>query len=240
LKYAIGLDGSFSYPFDSLKKLGKLTSPDHNFRMYNWNLPQTNGTNRYFCFLQVPDKNHKGHFRIIELNDKSDTIQNPEFAALSYRNWYGALYYRIIPEKTGSVTLYTLLGWQGLNLLQMQKVIEILTFDYKGNPQFGKKVFYKYQNGENKRVIFNYSSTTSMSLRFDESTLSKNKRWNASRKKFDPVKEKVHMIIYDRLVRLESRESREPLQVPAGDAYDGFIFVNGRWNFISGVDARNN
>jgi hypothetical protein len=138
------------------------------------------------------------------------------------------------------VTLYTLLGWQGLNLLQMQKVIEILTFDYKGNPQFGKKVFYKYQNGENKRVIFNYSSTTSMSLRFDESTLSKNKRWNASRKKFDPVKEKVHMIIYDRLVRLESRESREPLQVPAGDAYDGFIFVNGRWNFISGVDARNN
>src|SRR5664280_349849 len=46
LKRAITLPGSFSYPFDSLKKLARLTSPDGAFRIYNWNLPVTDGSNQ--------------------------------------------------------------------------------------------------------------------------------------------------------------------------------------------------
>jgi hypothetical protein len=54
LKIAISLPGSFFYPFDSLKKVAKIMSSDKKFRIYNWNCPDNNGSDKYFCFLQIP------------------------------------------------------------------------------------------------------------------------------------------------------------------------------------------
>ena len=99
------------------------------FRIYNWNLPIANGSNLYFCFLQIPEKSSKNTFRIIELRDLSDSIPDPEHSALIRpSNWYGALYYKIIPERSGTGMIYTLLGWEGTSLSEMQKIIEILSF----------------------------------------------------------------------------------------------------------------
>lgn len=239
LKTAIGLPGSFTYPFDSLKKLAKMTSPDKMFRIYNWNLPITNGSNLYFCFLQIPEKNSKKTFRIIELRDRSDSIPDPEHSTLDAGCWYGALYYKIIPERSGPGMIYTFLGWEGTSLLQMQKVIEILWFDDNNLPHFGKKIFNKYKDGENKRVIFKYSPVAAMVLRYDEQFLSKGKKWNSSSRAFEEKSSKASMIVCDRLVTMASPEGKAPVLIPAGDVYDGFIFENGRWNFVEGVDARN-
>jgi len=239
LKTAIGLPGSFTYPFDSLKKLAKMTSPDKKFRIYNWNLPIANGSNLYFCFLQIPEKSSKNTFRIIELRDLSDSIPDPEHSVLGAGYWYGALYYKIIPERSGPGMIYTLLGWEGTSLVQMQKIIEILYFDDKNLPHFGKKIFNKYKDGENKRVIFKYSSVAAMVLRYDEQFLSKGKKWNSSSRTFEEKSSKIAMIVCDRIVTFESTESKGQVLVPAGDVYDGFIFENGRWNFVEGVDARN-
>jgi hypothetical protein len=239
LKTAIELPGSFTYPFGFLKKLAKMTSPDKKFRIYNWNLPVTNGSNLYFCFLQVHDKNSKHTFRIIELNDRSDSIPDPEHSALSAGCWYGALYYEIISEKSETGTIYTLLGWEGTNLSEMQKIIEILTFDNKNLPHFGKKIFNKYKDGENRRVIFKYSPVATMVLRYEEQYLSKGKKWNASNRTFEESRSKASMIVCDRLVTIETSEGKGQVFVPAGDVYDGFIFENDRWNFVESVDARN-
>jgi len=239
LKTAIGLPGSFTYPFDSLKKLAKMTSPDKMFRIYNWNLPITNGSNLYFCFLQIPEKENKNTFTIIELRDRSDSIPDPEHSTLDFNNWYGALYYKIIPKRSGNDMIYTLLGWEGTNLSEMQKIIEILTFDDRNLPHFGKKIFNKYKDSENKRVIFKYSPFVTMVLRFEEQGLTKGKRWNASRRTFEEIQSKASMIICDRLVMVEAVEGKGPVMAPAGDVYDGFLFENGRWNFVEGVDARN-
>lgn len=239
LKTAIGLPGSFTYPFDSLNKMAKMTSQDKMFRIYNWNLPIANGSNLYFCFLQIPEKSSKNTFRIIELSDRSDSIPDPEHSALGSNDWYGALYYKIIQERSGSGMIYTLLGWEGTSLVQMQKVIEILTFDDKNLPHFGKKIFNKYKDGENKRVIFKYSPVAAMVLRYDEQFLSKGKKWNSSSRTFEEKSSKASMIVCDRIVTFESTESKAPVLIPAGDIYDGFIFENGRWNFVEGVDARN-
>jgi len=239
LRTGIGLPGSFTYPFDSLNKLAKITSQDKMFRIYNWNLPIANGSNLYFCFLQIQEKSSKNTFRIIELRDRSDSIPDPEHSALGSNDWYGALYYKIIQERSGSGMIYTLLGWEGTSLVQMQKVIEILTFDDKNLPHFGKKIFNKYKDGENKRVIFKYSPVAAMVLRYDEQFLSKGKKWNSSSKTFEEKSSKASMIVCDRLVTFESTESKAPVLVPAGDIYDGFIFENGRWNFVEGVDVRN-
>jgi len=239
LKKAIGLSGSFTYPFDSLKKLAKMTSQDKMFRIYNWNLPVANGSNLYFCFLQIPEKSSKNTFRTIELRDRSDSILDPEHSALGAGCWYGALYYRIVPERSGHGMIYTLLGWEGTNPVQMQKVIEILYFDNNNLPHFGKKIFNKYKDGENKRVIFKYSPVAAMVLRYDEQFLLNGKKRNSSGRTFEEKSKKVSMIICDRLIAVESTEGKAPMLVPAGDVYDGFIFENDRWNFVEGVDARN-
>jgi hypothetical protein len=239
LKTAIELPGSFTYPFDSLKKLAKMTSPDKKFRIYNWNLPVTNGSNLYFCFLQVPDKSSKHTFRIIELSDRSDSIPDPEHSALNAGCWYGALYFKIIQESSQTGMIYTLLGWESTTLSEMKKIIEILTFDDKNLPHFGKKIFNKYKDGENRRVIFKYSPVATMVLRYEEQFLSKGKKWNASNRTFEESRSKASMIVCDRLVTLETSEGKGQVLVPAGDVYDGFIFENDRWNFVESVDARN-
>lgn len=238
LRSAIAVPGSFSYPFDSLKKMAKLTAEDKAFRIYNWNLPSANGSSLYFCFIQVPEKDRKNSYRLIELRDRSDSIPDPEHSGLGERTWYGALYYKIISEKTPTGMIYTLLGWEG-NSVDMQKIIEVLWFDDKGVVHFGKKIFNKYKDGENKRVIFKYSSLATMVLRFEEQSLSKGKKWNSARHRFEETLTRSAMIVCDRLVPVDAIEGKGPVIAPAGDIYDGFIYENGRWNFVEGVDARN-
>ncbi len=239
LRTAIELPGSFTYPFDLLKKLSKITSGDKKFRIYNWNIPVTDGSNLYFCFFQIPVKNENKIFRIIELTDRSDSIPDPEHSSLNANDWYGALYYKIILDKSESGMIYTLLGWEGKNLSEMQKIVEVLTIDDKGFPHFGEKIFNKYKDGENKRVIFKYSPVTTMVLHYEEQAISKGKKWNATKKIFQEKHSKVSMIVCDRLVTVEATEGRAPILVPAGDVYDGFLFKNNRWNFMEAVDARN-
>ena len=236
---AIDIPGSFTYPFDSLKKMSKLMAPEKKFRIYNWNLPLINGGNKYFCYLQIPDKKEKNHFSVIGLMDKSDSIPDPDHSALNARNWYGAVYYKIIPKSTEDGTIYTLLGWEGKNQLEMQKIIEIMILDENNLPHFGKKIFNKYKDGENKRVIFKYSPLASMVLRYEEQGITKGKKWNPSTQAFDEIKSKASMIVCDRIVLTPSPEGNGQLLLPAGDVYDGFIFENNRWNFIEAVDARN-
>ncbi len=239
LKAAIELPGSFVYSFDSLKKLAKMTSGDKRFRIYNWNLPVTDGSNLYFCFLQIIDKKNKNNFRIIELKDRSDSIPDPEHSILNSNSWYGALYYKIITKNSVNGMIYTLLGWEGKNRTEMQKIIEVLSFDNNYLPHFGETIFNKYKDGQNKRVIFRYSPLATMALRYEEQAISKGKKWNASRQTFQESHSKASMIVCDRLILAETTESKLPVFVPAGDVYDGFLFQNNRWNFIQGVDARN-
>jgi hypothetical protein len=240
LEMAISLPGSFYYPFDSLKKVAKLISPDRRFRMFNWNMPNVNNTDQYFCFLQIPLNKSNTLFKIIELTNRSDSIPDPERSYLTSGCWYGALYYKIITENSKNGMIYTLLGWEEMNLFQMQKVIEILTFDENNNPHFGKKVFKNYKDGENRRVIFKYSPSATMVLRFEEQSISTGKKWNSSQRAFEEKHSRAPMIVCDRIVTMDSQESKGAMLVPAGDVYDGFIFKNDCWNFLEGVDARNN
>jgi hypothetical protein len=239
LRNAIGQPGSFTYPFDSLKKMGKLTSPDGAFRMYNWNLPSTSGKNRYFCFLQVLRRSSKNSIFILELSDRSDSIPDPQYATLDAGSWYGALYYSIIPGEAEGGTIYTLLGWEGYSFAKNRKVIEVLSFDEQGLPHFGKKLFSNYKDGNSKRVIFTYSSSAVMLLRYDEHSISKDKKQNSEPGASDRKMKKYPMIICERLITLESKESKIQDPVPSGEIFDGFLFENGRWKFVEGVDARN-
>ena len=84
--------------------------------------------------------------------------------ALDNRNWFGSLYYHIIPFNKGSRTYYALLGWDGNNRLSKKKIIEVMAFS-GSKIKFGFPIFKQQDNQWYRRVIFEYSAQASMSLK---------------------------------------------------------------------------
>jgi len=165
---------SFDYPFEKLSHLGKLKSKDENLRIYNWNILLQDGTFKYYGFLQYYHEK-KDEYLLYKLEDMSDEIEKPERQVLKADNWYGALYYDIVEVKGKKHYYYTLLGWDGNNDLTTRKVVEALYFTLSGKPRFGDNVFSmieeKYPGVKRKsvkrRLLFEYSSSANMSLRYD-------------------------------------------------------------------------
>ncbi len=235
---ALQLPSADTYPFDSLKTMVKLTAPDNKFRVFQWNLPTADRMNHYYGFIKMLNREPP---LIYPLVDKSDSIPSPETSVLNNKEWFGALYYKVVPvtTSTGS-TVYTLLGWAGKNALITQKVIEILSFDENDQPHFGLRIFPEFEGGNNTRIIFRFSASTSMSLKYEKQIISSKKYWNSKKKVFEYSQDETQMIICDRMEPPDSRMvGLYQFYHAAGDIYDGFVFKHHAWTYIVGIDARN-
>lgn len=161
LKSVIRNNASFTYNFDSLKTISILQA--NKLKIYNWTIPLTDGTYKYFAFLQI--KQSKDKFNIIELTDKSASIKSPENRILTNKNWYGALYYKLIYNKNLGKNYYTLLGWDGNNLLTNKKIIDVINISMSGTIKFGAPIF-KTPKKTKKRIIFEYAEDAIMSVKY--------------------------------------------------------------------------
>jgi hypothetical protein len=235
---ALLLTSSETYPFDSLKTLVKIVSPDHKFRIFHWNLPSGNGKHRYYGFIKM--LNHEPPL-VYPLLDISDSLQYPDTAILDNLHWIGALYYKVIPAETVSgKVVYTLLGWAGKNSMITQKVIEVLYFDDQEKPHFGLKLFPDFQAGNMTRIIFRFAATTTMSMKYEKQAISSKKRWNSKKREFEYTQNETQMIVFDRMVPLDPQlEGQYQHYVAAGDIFDGFLFTHNCWKYITGIDTRN-
>ncbi|MBI2721986.1 MAG: hypothetical protein HYX39_07415 [Bacteroidetes bacterium] len=162
-----------NYPFDSLNDISILEPKNHKFKLITWNLHKDDGTHGFFGYLLVNNskrikKGLLGHetieaYEYFKLIDNSGSIKNPENYIGSPAKWYGMLYYSLI-ECNG---FYTLLAWDGNDNLTQKKIVDVLYFKPDGTPVFGKDVF-KFPRKNPRRLIFEYSSEVSMSLKFNE------------------------------------------------------------------------
>jgi hypothetical protein len=224
LESALISDNSFDYPFDSLTMIARLTAADNKFRLFNWNIKKTDGTYEYFGILQAWNSKQKKYV-LYPLTDNSDQTKKPELQALDYLTWYGAHYYKLLYNKSGKKKYYTLLGWDGNDLLTQKKIIDVLTFNSNDKPVFGASIF-KYNKKTQKRVIFEYSSTTTMSLKYEKQYLLYGKK-------------KRSMIIFDRLAPSDPElEGQYQFYYPETNIFDGFVFKRGKWTMVKDVDAR--
>lgn len=235
---ALTMPEAIDYPFDSLKKVAKIGSDDKKFRIIHWNIQQQNGIHRYFGFLQF---NVNGQTETQRLHDRSDTPEGSDSLILSTGNWFGALYYRVISGQTASgFPMYTLLGWSGEDFDITSKVIEILTFE-NNVPRFGLPVFMLPDSWPRSRIIFRYSAGETMVLKYEEQVVKSSKTWNPKKRAFEEKTQRDHVIVFDHLVPIDPvMEGQPKYSIPAGDDYDGFIMSNGRWNFLRGIESRNN
>ncbi len=224
---ALTVKNSFSYTFDSLNDIARLTPPDKSFRLINWNVPYSDGTQEYFGFIQnkYVQVKKKGLFKkekteIIQLYpliDKSFEIKNPENAITDNKKWFGMLYYKIIPRKTKKQTYYTLLAWDGNDKLSQKKIIDVLTFDNNGVPHFGADIFNMPKKNP-KRVIFEYAATCTMSLRYSS---------------------KKDSIVFDHLAPENPLLEGQYQYYCTDMSYDGFGFKRGKWNYGTDLNVTN-
>lgn len=210
---------SYEYNFDSVITMIKLRPEDNSFRLYNWNLPKSDGTYEYYGFIQtLKKKKGKQQTFVFRLNDKKADIRIPENATLDNYRWYGCLYYKLIEVKYRKKTYYTLLGWDGNDKTSNKKVIDILTFANNGFPRFGASIFeYEKEKKTKKRIIFEYNEMALMSLKWDPS---------------------MHMIIFNHLSPTDSRFTGQYQFYGPDETFDAFEWKKGKWLYVPELDVR--
>ena len=209
---------SFKFPFDSLPTIARLTSPDNTFRIFNWLLKKDNGSYIYYGIVHYHNK-HRKRYEVIPLIDNSENIRNTEQEELDATNWYGGLYYQIAYIKKSGRKFYTLLAWDGNDGSSTKKIIDVMYFSGRNKIKFGLPIFKKNKKESQKRVILEYDSKTSVSVKYHK----KNQR-----------------IVFNHLV--PSRKDLLGLNeyyIPDG-SFNAYSYQKGKWWLQENIDARNN
>ena len=226
--------------FDSIKNISIIIPTDKAFKLFTWGIKKEDGS--YECFGVLQTINPKtGRNVIFTLKDKTEMFFSPENNLGEADNWFGAIYYKVLPSTINKKKYYTLLGWNGFNNVKQIKVIDVLSFKANGTPVFGSKIFKKYTNHNAVRVVFEYSKSASMTLIYDTQTykVNTNKR-DPKTKRMITQDIKSDMIVFDRLAPLnESMDGVREYYVPETNIMDAFIPYQGRWSYVPDIEARN-
>ena len=209
LVQALKVKNSFDYPFDSLKHINIMYADDKSFRIFNWNLLKTTGVYRYYGAIQKKSSTIK----LWPLFDYSDYFTSPLDTVTSSERWFGCLYYQIV--RSGKS--YLLFGWDGNTLLSNKKIIDVLSFDKKGNPVFGAPIFNIGTDSLPKyvcRFMIEYKEIAQVSMRYDND---------------------MQLIIYDHLIPIDPKaEGMYDMYVPDG-SYEAFELKKKKWNHVLSV-----
>jgi hypothetical protein len=197
-----------------LTRVSVQKSPDGSFRIYTWALLLQGGAYRHYGLFQLISRKEN---RVILLTDKSDELKNPDTKICFASNWFGAIYYKIIPKSTGKKHRYVLLGMNANNELSRKKIIEVVSIDSRGEPQFGAPLFVTPKKTFS-RIVMEYNAQAVVSLKYDESS---------------------GRIIFDHLSPSNLSLSGQFRYYGPDLSYDAFRFSGGRLIYEQDIDARN-
>jgi len=240
MEEALEQKNSINYPFDSLRTISIITSPDKKVRIFTWYLIDDAGKHDHFGYIQAFNE-QKDRYVIYALSDKWQQLVNPPNKILDYLSWYGAVYYKIIETEINNEKYYTLLGWNGGTLFSQFKVIDVLSFNNKGNPVFGAFIFRGYGKGKPARIIFEYAKKSSFTLNYDKQGYEQ-RSTKRSRSDYQYRIDTLYtrMIIFNHLIPMdESLKDVPQYYVGESSMNDGFLEKDGRWYFKAGVLGRN-
>ncbi|HPW67003.1 MAG TPA: hypothetical protein PLY32_05380 [Salinivirgaceae bacterium] len=212
------VEESFNYPFDTLKNMITcLYSDDKTCRIINWNIPRRDASYIYFCYIQHYDKENN-KLTTTKLTDCHDNIEKAEHSILKHDNWYGTLYYEIVPTLVDKKEIvYVLLGWEGYSLYATKKIIDVMRFK-NGKPYFGYEIF-QTPSGKKSRVIFTYNYRAKMKLGWDKN---------------------IGMIVFDKLERIPTMPPNVEGNMAPTMLYDGLKWEDNVWKYKSNIDIKPN
>ncbi|HET7899436.1 MAG TPA: hypothetical protein VFL47_17235 [Flavisolibacter sp.] len=215
---SLQVKNSFYYSFDSVKGISHLYAPDSTFKIFTWQLDFQDAyaytRQRGAIQFRTPD----GSLKLTPLKDYSEFAENPMDSARTKNTWIGAVYYNIVQNSFNGKNYYTLFGYDGNSYRTNKKWIDVLTFDSQNNPVFGAQPYFTFDNDSTRRrpqyrfgIEYKKEASTTVNYNQDE-----------------------NLILVDHLIS-ETNEPEYPWTfVPDGD-YEGFKWVNGRWQHVDKV-----
>lgn len=205
---------SFQYPFDSLLTISRLYAPDSSFRIYTWQMVINDNVVRQHGAIQM--KTYDGSLKLFPLIDKSDVTSTLTDTVGNNKGWIGAVYYRIIQNRSSNQNYYTMLGYDEFNIRSNRKIIEVLSFT-NDEPIFGGRFFSFEEDAKFKssqsRYIMEFKKDAGARLNYDED---------------------LKMIIFEHLTSETNEPAKKWTYIPDGD-YEGFKWKNGKWVHVEKV-----
>lgn len=207
---------SFYYPFDSLETISRLYAPDSSFRIFTWQFMKDETYFRQRGAIQM--KTSDGSLKLIPLFDNSEFTNNPFDSVRTNANWIGAIYYGMVMKTFNNRKYYTLLGYDDYNFTSTRKWLEMLTFDDKGNPEFGGRFFVFPPDSikpppNSHRFCLEYKKDARARLNYDP---------------------ELDLIIFDHLVSESKEPSKKFTLIPDGDQ-EGFRWKDGKWVYVEKI-----
>ena len=189
---------SYHRSLDSIRWISVLKSND--FRIVTWQLRLSDQEYKYGGFIQWPDK-------LVELKDSRPWLNGSLRNTYLPDAWYGALYYKLIPFRSGKNDAYILFGFNAENSMINTKVVDVLTISDEG-VKLGLPVFNKNDETQT-RLILTYADASTVQLVYDEES---------------------EAIIHDHIEQLSIGPEGEMLGVSDG-SQEGWILKNGKWKY---------
>lgn len=212
---ALKIPNSYTFPFDSLRNVSVVKSPDQAFRILSWYVQQGNGTYRYYGAIQM--NTGSGPLKLFPLIDQTENISDAN-SITDNQKWFGARYYEIVPVTSGNrLPYYVLLGWKGNTSETTKKVIEILTFN-QDKITFGAPLFDGKELKGKNRVIFEYTKANAMTLKTDK---------------------KAGMIVFDHLAPFDPEMVGKFEYYGSDGTFDAFKVIGGRLRLQENVELNN-
>ena len=208
LQEVFDYEEAFTYNFPALPKVSKLKPEDESFRLFNWNIPLDDGNHAFRMYVLFP----KGKY--VRFEDSRELSREDENRELKPDEWYGAIYYDLLPVKVKRETYYTLIGWDGNDAITTKKVLDVLVLKKKNKAHLGFPLFESDGDLMYRRV-FEYAEDVVMNLKWLEPK---------------------EMIIFDRLEpTVQNLKGNYAFYGPS-TAYDGYAWEKDYWKLHEFVD----
>jgi len=200
------LDSSnvFNQDLSTFRTLSVLDAPDNRFKLISWQVERASYDFHYYAFLVYKDG------RYTELKDTRTIDPSMEFLPLGHSEWYGALYYNIIPFDKDR---YIVFGYNGYGRYDHVKICDVL--DLSGEEAvLGASVFESEEEPGTyaQRLVLRYSSDATVNLNYNPG---------------------LKMIVMDHLTaRMGQQNGQGPTMIPDG-TYEAYERTGDKWKYIS-------
>ncbi len=205
-------EGSFSYSFDSLIWISQKKPDDLSFRIFTWIVDEGNGNFSHKGLLQMASG------KVFSLENRLKQNDDWEFFISGRDDWMGAMYYHLMEDEYKGEKQYLLFGFHRFDEKENIKMVDVLYFDKKGEPVFGKEIFKKkVENARDiikTRIVLKYSVDSYVGLHYNES---------------------MGMIIHDYLIRSISMGNNEGMSLVSDGSLVGYEKKDRYWEYIDKI-----
>ena len=185
------------------KYISILDSPKNEFKLITWLIK---GDREYYDFKGYVVRPNGNITPLIKTELVSEDL---EYSQSNHENWYGCLYYKMIPNKdTGG---YILFGYDPNGLYDNQKIVDHMLVS-SNSINFGAEIFEDKENLDTykNRLVLRYSSDASVTVNYNLD---------------------MKMIVHDHLSQVMGfQPGQGPTAIPDG-TYEGYYFKKGKWKY---------